>query len=561
MENPERQSTSVSHAILDELAQAGADVLFGIPGGPIGPLYDAVLDVPSYRTIIAKHETQAVFMAMGYSRATSRPALVATTAGPGITNALTGLASAAADGLPIVLVAGEVATTTFGRGTVQEGSAHAVDVVGIARRMSKYAAQIAVPATAPSIARRAVATARSGRMGPAFIALPIDVACAKIHRSFIHGTDQPRFDVSPEICRQVAQALERARAPLMLVGHGARSSAARAAVRQLAEKLSLPIIATTKGKGIIPEDHPLFLGIFGMGGQDSVVSELERRRPDVLLVCGSSLNDVATNAWSPLLAPTDLHIHLDIDTPQIGRNYHTDIGVVGPLEYVVPQITALASAQQRPLDRVPLRDQPTPVAAGRPGTLSAQQVVAALNQVCGEGTVYTCDFGEYLSTAVGRLRIREGGDFLLAIGLGSMGSSIGTAIGYKLGAPAKRVVALCGDGAMLMYGNEVSTAARYRIPVTFCAVNDGRLNMVHHGQRSIYGRTLSMDHGAVDLAMLATALGAQGVHARSEAELVRALEEPADGPVVIDIAADPEVVLEGSQRFAALKYFSGGPRA
>jgi acetolactate synthase-1/2/3 large subunit len=548
----------VAHAILDELSAAGADIIFGIPGGAIGPLFDAVLDRPAYRTIIVKHETQAVFMAMGYARATGRPALVATTAGPGITNALTGLASAALDALPLIMVAGEVATTTFGRGTVQDGSAHSIDTVSIARKMSKFAAQVAIPATAPSIARRAVATARSGKMGPAFISLPIDIACAKIERTRLNGAVQSRFEVSPEVCRMAAQALGRARHPLMLVGNGARSPQARQAVRHLAEKLSLPVIATTKGKGIIPEDHPLFLGIFGLGGQASVVAQLEKCPPDVLLVCGSSLNDIGTNAWSPLLAPTDVQIHVDLDTLQIGRNYRTDIGIVGPLEYVLPRLIELVGSRPADPERTPLRDHPEPVARGRPGTLSAQQTVAVLNEVLGERTVFTCDFGEYLSTAIGRLKIREGGDFLLSLGLGSMGSSIGTAIGHALGAPEKRVVALCGDGTMLMYGNEVSTAARYRIPVTFCVVNDGRLNMCHHGQTAIYGRTLSLDHGAVDVAMLATALGAKGVRVTCEAELARALVQPADGPVVIDIASDPDVILEKSQRFAALRTFAGG---
>ena len=407
-----------------------------------------------------------------------------------------------------------------------------------------------------------MATALSGKMGPAFISLPIDVACTRIAPTRLTGAVQSRFDVSLEVCQEVAQALNGARRPMILVGNGARSLEARNAVLALAEKRSAPVIATTKAKGIIPEDHPLFLGIFGLGGHASVMAELEKRRPDVLLVCGSSLNDIGTNAWSPMLAPTALHIHLDIDTLQIGRNYHTDLGVVGPLETVLPRVTEFVSARAAEGPWTPLSSQPAlPVAPGRPGTLSAQQTIAVLNRVCGERTIFTCDFGEYLSAVVGRLRVRRQGDFLLALGLGSMGSSLGTAIGYRLGAPGARVVALCGDGAMLMFGNEIATAAYHRIPVTFCAMNDGRLNMVHQGQTAIYGRSLPLEHGPVDLAMLATALGAKGVHAHTEAELAQALMEPVDGPLVIDIATDPDVVVEKSQRFAALKHFAGDPNA
>jgi acetolactate synthase I/II/III large subunit len=546
---------TVAAAILDELLPSGEGPVFGIPGGAAGPLFDALLDRPGLRLVVPKHEAQAVFMAMGYAHATGQPGIVLTTAGPGITNALTGLASAFADGVPVVVVSGEVPSASFGRGAVQEGSAHSADMVAIVRHVTKFATQVLIPGTAAAVGRRARATVLSGRRGPAFISLPLDVANQRISRTLIAGRVSSRFEVDNDACLLAVKTLKAAKRPVMLVGSGVRPGAGRRAVRGLAEKLNLPVMVTTKGKGVFPEDHPLFLGIFGFGGHESVIRYLQDEPPDVLLVCGSSMNDFATNSWSPLLIPRVCQIQVDIDALQIGKNYQTDIGLLGPIDVVLPHMLEFVGGvvPRRPLPAPAMA--PTRPAPGRDGRLSGQQVVASLSELCCPGSVVTCDVGEFLAPAVNFLRVRDGGDFLVSLGFGSMGSSIGSAIGYKLGAPAKNVVALCGDGSYLMHGNEILTAVEQNAAITLCVVNDGRLNMVVHGQRTVYGRSQDFNHTVVDIASAARALGAEAFVVENEADLTAALAAQVRRPRVLDIRIDPDVVLEGSQRLAGLRHF------
>jgi acetolactate synthase-1/2/3 large subunit len=554
--HPSERECTVAAAVLDELVPSSEGVVFGIPGGAVSPIFDAMQDRPGIRLIIPKHESQGAFMALGYAQATGKPGIVFTTAGPGFVNALTGLASANAEGCPVVCVSGEVPKAAFGRGAVQEGSAHGIDVVNIAKQVTKFAAQVLVPNTASAIGRRAYATAQNGKPGPTLISMPLDVALTRIRRTPIYGSVHSEFHVDEAACRQAMDALSTARRPLLLVGSGARTGNGRAAVRALAERLRLPVIATTKGKGTFPEDHPLYLGVFGLGGHESVVRYLEEGRADVLLVCGSSLNDFATNSWSPLLEPTRLQIQVDIDAAQIGRNYKTDLGLLGRIDQVLPRITELCTQLDLGRKITPLSDVASPPAPGRDGRLSAQQAVAVINEACPAGTVFTCDMGEFLGATINFLRVRGAGDFLLCLGFGSMGSSIGTAIGYKVGAPTRDVVAICGDGSFFMSGNDIATAVECEAAITLCVINDGRLNMCHHGLLNIYGRTPDLNRDVRDIAGAARALGADGEVVQSAADLARCLRTPTTRARVLDIRIDPDVVLGGSQRVAALRHFT-----
>jgi acetolactate synthase-1/2/3 large subunit len=456
----------------------------------------------------------------------------------------------------VVCVSGEVPREAFGRGAVQEGSAYGTDLVSVARRLTKFAAQVLIPATASAIGRRAMATALSGKPGPTFVSLPLDVARSTTRRTPIFGGVHSEFRVDERGCRLAVEALARARRPLFLVGSGARRGQGRQAVRALAERLGLPVVVTTKGKGVFPEDHPLYLGAFGLGGHETIVQYLQEQPADVLLVCGSSLNDFATNAWSPLLKPTELQIQVDLDAAQIGRNYQTDIGLLGTAEAVLSRMAELAPPTHPPREFVPLRAVPSRPVPGRDGRLSAQQVIAALSEACPAQTVFTCDMGEFLAPAINFLRVREGGDFILCLGFGSMGSSIGTAIGYKVGAPERNVVAILGDGSFLMSGNDLATAVECEAPVTLCVVNDGRLNMCHQGHRNVYGRGPDLSHRVHDIAASGRALGAEGWVVETAKDLADCLRAPVRGPRVLDVRIDPDVVLGGSQRNAALRHFT-----
>ncbi len=547
--------SSVALQLLDVLREFGVDTIFGIPGGAISALYAATLHRRDIRLVTAKHETSAAFMAMGYSVATGRPGVVLTTAGPGITNALTGLASAYYEGVPVIMIAGEVPRAAFGRGALQEGSSASFDAVSVLRPFTKFSAMISHPGPAAAVLRKALATAFSGRRGPAFLSLPLDVASTPIAAQPIVGTVRSSFEVDGDGARRALEWLSNAKRPMILAGAGSRDATSRRALRRMASLFNCPVAVTTKGKGVFPEDHPLYLGVLGFGGHESVTEYL-REGVDVLLAIGSGLNDFTTNAWTPMLRATKAFIQIDIDSAQLGKNYPIDLGLVGPADAVIGRMLEYR-IDERTVREPPARpmlktQEPTP---SPHGLLTTADVALAMNEVCPGDSIFTADMGEHLAIALHYLHVREAGDFFTSLGFGSMGSGIGSAIGYQFGCPDRRAYALCGDGGFLMYGSELATAVQHSIGTTFVIINDSRLNMVHHGMRDLYGETPDFSSAPVDFAALANSMGADGRIVRDRATLVQGLVEPTSGPRVLDVRVDADVRLGGSQRNAALRQF------
>jgi acetolactate synthase-1/2/3 large subunit len=552
-------TTTVALQLVDVLREFGVNMVFGIPGGTVSPLYKALMERPDIRIITAKHETGAMFLAIGYTVATGRPGVVLTIAGPGITNALTGLASAYYEGLPVIHIAGEVPVSAFGRGALQEGSTTALDSVSLARRITKFSTQINRAGSAAATLRKALSTAFSGRRGPAFVSIPLDVSGASAPLQKITGAVRSSFEIDGHACRRALELLESAERPLIFVGAGARNMSSRKVLRRLAEYLGSPVAVTTKGKGVFPEDHPLYLGIFGFGGHESVVEYL-KDGVDVMLICGSGLNDIATNAWSPLLKPARALIQVDIDAGQLGKNYPIDLGLVGPIDGVLARM--LEHRAGKTLGHRVRWDGPTyQPDSPSPHGMTTAEVVKVLNEACPADAVFTADIGEHLGPALHYLRVREGGDFLACIGFSSMGSGLCAAIGYQLGLSRRRTYAICGDGGFLMYGAELATAVQHHVPTTFVIINDSRLNMVHHGMRDLFGATPDFSTQVIDFSEHARAVGATGYLIRTPRELADAIRAPSDGPVVLDVRVDPDARLPKSARNAALRQFTEASHA
>ncbi|MDQ3032338.1 MAG: thiamine pyrophosphate-binding protein [Myxococcota bacterium] len=548
---------SVALQLVDVLRDFGVNVVFGIPGGAIAPLYAALLERPDIKIITTKHESNAAFLAIGYAMATGRPGVVLTTAGPGITNALTGIASAFYEGVPVVHIAGEVPRSAFGRGALQEGSPSGFDSVAIMRRVTKMSTMLSHAGPAASMLRKALTTAYSGRRGPVFVSLPLDVACQVVDQQPLTGSVRTTFEIDADATRKALELLERAASPLILAGAGTREPTCQRALRRLAEHVGAPVCVTTKGKGVFPEDHPLYLGIVGFGGHESVIRHLERG-VDVLLAVGSGLNDFTTNAWTPLLKATRSFIQIDIDSAQLGKNYPIDLGLVGPADQVIGRMLEHRNEERAtPVISGGPRLEMQPMRPSLRGALTTMDVVQVMNEVCPKNAVFTADMGEHLGIALHYLRVGEHADFLTCLGFGSMGSGIVAAIGYQLGAPSRRTFAICGDGGFLMNGNELSTAVQHDLRTTFVIMNDSRLNMVHHGMIDQFGAAPSFDTHPVDFAAMARSMGAIGhiVHTRDG---LRAGLEAQQGPVVLDVRIDPDVRLGGNQRVAALKQFGSG---
>jgi len=547
----------VADVIVDTLRELGVTTYYGIPGGAISPIYDALIDAPDTHLVTTRHETGAVFMAAGQAVSGGPLACVLMTSGPGVTNAMTGLASAKADGVPLIAIAGEVPHTNFGRGALQEGSIHGLDTVGMVRSVTKYAASIVNPKSASNVVRRAVATARSGRQGPVFLSLPIDVAQTEVVSTRVSADVATGFAFDAALLDEVVTLLRGARRGFILVGSGARHPEAVANVRALAEALALPVATTPKAKGLFPESHPLALGVFGYAGHPSAHA-YAASDVDVVLAVGCGFGETSTNSWRAPLAPNAVFAQIDIDGSQIGKNYHVDYGLVGPAHQVLAQL--LARVVPRP------QDAPPPPAGGvdrlpyapRPERpLHPARVVTRLQAVLPPDAMFTVDIGEHLLFALHYLVIDRPDTFFGALGLGSMGSGIGAAVGVALAHPGRRVVSLSGDYGFQMYGVELATCVEQRLPVVFVIFNDSRMRMVENGQRTVYGRGNIAGGPPVDFAALARAHGAQGLLVRTEDDFDALPEVLAglDGPLVVDVRTDPEVAFGVNARSDAIRHF------
>ena len=553
----ETQPKRVADVIVDTLRDLGIDTFYGICGGAIAPVYDALIDAPDLRVVHTRHETGALFMAAGHALATRSMACVLMTSGPGITNAITGLASAKADGIPVIAIGGEVPKTNFGRGALQEGSRHGLDTIAMVRSVTKYSAEIVNPRSAANVVRRAVATARSGRQGPVFLSLPLDVANERVVPTQMSSNVSTGFAMDDDLIDVVAQHLQDARRGLIVVGSGARHPMACTLVRILAETLQMPVVTTPKAKGLFPERNSLALGVVGYGEHSSAHDYVEAG-PDVILAIGCGFGETATNNWRTPLLATDVFIQIDIDSSQIGKNYQVDLGIVGPAQAVLPHILSRLRARPTATNLTGITYASYAPAIGR-APLHPAQVVELLQATFPPDTVYTCDIGEHLLHTLHHLKVDHADGFIAHLGLGSMGSGIGSAIGVKHARPERTVVSICGDYGFQMFGNELATCVEHRIGVVFAILNDARPRMVENGLTNIFGRSLVGGGPPIDFAAFAQAMGARGVCLRTAEDFARLGGDVgrSDVPMVLDIRTDPAASFANNPRFKTISHFGG----
>lgn len=532
--------------LVDMLADAGVEVAFGLPGGPIAPIHDALLDHPEIRVITTRHECGAVFAAAGYAQATGKLAVAIVTSGPGILNALTGLASANCDGLPVLVLAGEVPKNRFGKGACHEGSCYELDIVHMAKSISKLAAQAHDANMAPSLMQRAIATALSGRRGAVVLSLPMDVMTTEVSRPMVSFSSRVELEPDPRALSAAADALANAKRGVLFVGSGARWGKGPASVRHLAERLQIPVMTTPKAKGVFPETHPLSLGVFGWGGHASARDYLSEG-VDVLVALGTSLGESATDNWSPLLAPTKHFIQVDADAQRIGRSYPVTLGIVDTIEHAIGSILDRLGPGSRPPKRFSiLRHEPGDVLlVGDEGRIAPQRALWELQRVLPKSTLYTSDIGAHMFFALHHLEIEDPRGFMTMLGLASMGSGIGAAVGMKVANPHVPVVSICGDGCFSMGLGDVATAAMEGIPLIVAVLNDQRYGMVEIGNTVVYGRTPDYPVGPMDVSRLAEGIGATAAVIERPGQILEMdlLDLARNRPLVLDIHIDRTVNL------------------
>lgn len=562
--------------LLKYLEAEGADCIFGIPGGPLMPLYEAIFESGKIRPIITKHEEGAAFMADGYARVSGRLGVCCTTTGPGATNALTGIACAKRDSVPVMLLTAQIATSAFGKGAAQESSPLGIDIVDLYKAVTKASVMLVSPEKMADMMRRLLRTCLTGRPGPVHLNLPADM----MKRS-VAGDVWPQEHYRPQSelfdrrsVREAASLLLRARRPAILAGYGVHISRGYKELINLAERLNIPVATTPKAKGVFPENHPLSLGVFGLAGSPQADAALLSSETDLLLVVGSSLNEAATHAWDSRLAAGSL-LQIDVDPTEIGKNFPARVGLVGDAKRVMLEIgfelEREAQRMEPAPDLKPRLDAVRELKLAHPRCINAtgmddlsvplkpQRVVAELRRALPDDGILFVDIGNVMAWALHYFEVRRPGTFFINMGFGSMGHAVAAAIGGKLAAPHRPVVALVGDAAFAMNGMEVHTAVENNIPVVWVVQNNGGHGMVHLGEKCLYKgkvRTALFKH-PLDIQKMGEALGALAIRVDEpggvEAAVQRGLQS--GRPTVIDVRIDPEAAPPTAIRLETLERF------
>lgn len=543
-----------AHAILELLEGEGVEYVFGVPGGPLTGFFEALHARQSIRFVLAKHEAGAAYMAAAHARVSGGIAVCCVTSGPGATNAITGVASAYADGLPVLVLTGQVSTQVFGKGAIQESSVHGIDLVEIFRPFTLESFMLPSGARIPDLMRRAVRTALGTRRGPVHVSMPADLLSRPVPASALrvqqYRTSSPTID--RDGLAAALRLLQTATRPLILAGHGVAQAGAWSELLALAGELRIPVATSPKGKGVFPEHHPLSLGVLGFGGHQLPELYLQPGGADLLLVVGSSLNEFVTNGWTLPLNANRTLIQIDVDDRAIGRNYPVDLGVVGDARASLAELRSLAKrAEAASYDEAPLAElratTPRFLAEDRIASdavpLKPQRLIAELRQALPSDALLFVDNGTSIIWATHYYEARRPNTYFIDLGLAAMGSAVAGVIGGALAAPGRRAVALVGDAAFAMQGMEVHTAVELALPIIWLVLNNGGHGMVYQGETLMKGGSFgtSLFSVPLDSAALASALGATGLRASSADELRAALQQAlgTKGPTVIDALIDP----------------------
>jgi len=533
-------------ALIRALESEGVSVIFGLPGGAIMPVYDALLDA-GIRHILVRHEQSAAHMADGYARASGKAGVCMATSGPGATNLVTGIANAYMDSSPIVAITGQVPTSLIGRDSFQEA-----DIVGITTPITKYNFQVKHACEIPAVVKTSFYVALNGRPGPVLIDVPKNVQTETSEVNFnpqlLVRTRTNNIDPDPILVKKAAEALATAERPFILAGGGVRISNAYEELRALSELLSAPVGTSLMGKGCFPEDHPLSLGMVGMHG--TVEANKLIQEAEVLLAVGMRFSDRTTSRPDDFCRDARI-IHLDIDPSEIEKNKEVNIFIIGDARKTLRGMYELLAGQlvrnaDSSLERIKeVKELLTQQISSNGGEgLSPCQVLKEARKVLPRNAIVTTEVGQNQMWAALYWKTYLPRTFITSGGLGTMGFGFPAALGAKVAKPEAVVVDIAGDGSFLMTENCLATSISENIPVIIIILNNGMLGMVAQWQRMFYkGRYSATRLGRLpDFVELAKAYGARGERVESLDQLSNVLRRAVSSDVttIIDVPIDPE---------------------
>ena len=543
-------------ALIRSLELEGVEVIFGLPGGAILPVYDPIIDSP-IRHILVRHEQGAGHMAEGYAHATGRPGVAMVTSGPAATNIVTPLCDAMMDSVPMVMITGQVPLSAIGTDAFQE-----CDTTGITMAVTKHNFLVTSAQDIPQIIHEAFHIATTGRPGPVLVDIPKDIVDPRNPRSAMQWYEpnsidlpgyKPKMEPEPAALRAAAELILQAKAPVIYAGGGILKARAAEALRELAELTDIHVVTTLMARGAFPDDHRLCLGMPGMHGNYTAITSMQES--DLLIALGSRFDDRVTGKV-PAFAPHAKIIHVDIDPAELGKVRRADVAIQGDcrlaIEGIITALKELGGGAAQP-DRHEWKSRvsgwrekfPLTYEQSAPGELLKPQfVLEMLRKNTPDDCILASGVGQHQMWASQYWRFNHPYTWINSGGLGTMGFSVPAAIGAKVGRPDRMVWAVDGDGCFQMTAQELVTATAERIPIKVAILNNAYLGMVRQWQEMFYEERYSEVYLSPDLPdykMWAEAMGCVGMRIEDPDEVESAIQranEIDDRPVVIDFRTD-----------------------
>ncbi|MBN1855970.1 MAG: biosynthetic-type acetolactate synthase large subunit [Dehalococcoidia bacterium] len=528
--------------LCESLLKEGVDVIFGLSGGTVIPMYDAFSEYPQIHRVLVRHEQAAAHAAAGYSRTRQKVGVCVATSGPGATNLVTGITDAYLDSTPIVAITGQVARSFIGKDAFQE-----TDITGITLPVVKHSYLVRHASDIARVVKEAFHIAATGKPGPVLIDIPKDVQLEEAEYSYPESVDLPGYkpDVrtDPVQVARVAELLNRSERPVVISGRGVIVSGAHEELKTLAETLQAPVVHTLMGLGSFPPQHPLNMGLFGMHG--SVYANRAVQDADLILAVGTRLGDRATMKAEEF-APNAILVHVDIDPAEINKNVIAFTSLVGDAKNALGQLNPLMEK----VDRAGWLAKVTSWRAANPmeeytgsAKLSTRRVIREIYQATDDHSIVVTGVGQHQMFAAQEFAATRANCFISSGGLGTMGFELPAAMGAQIACPDASVWVMAGEGGFQMTMQELSTIIQEGLPIKIAVLNNGYLGMVRQWQ------DMFMAHNLVDVAIhspnfvkLADAYGISAEKVETPEQVGPAIQRAKNhaGPYLIEFTVDPE---------------------
>ncbi|EWH11183.1 putative acetolactate synthase large subunit [Catenovulum agarivorans DS-2] len=582
-DEPKKDSQSFADVILCYLEALGVEYIFGVPGGAIEPLYNSLAKTGrkgGIKAIVARHECGAAFMADGYARETGKLGVVCSTTGPGATNLITGVASAHSDRVPMLVITAQTPLPKFGRKSLQDSSCAAIDVVSMFRHCTSFNTLVSHPQQVENKLISALMTALRTPKGTAHISIPSDILRAEVFQPRDIKANRLQQDLSlsdQDSLEQMLIEIHNSKRIALFLGDGCRGAGNQ--IQEIAEKLNAPFVTGPMGKRWIDETHPMYRGVYGFAGHESAKATIHNTDLDLVIAIGAQLGELGTSGWleSPLLS--EKLIHVDSTPEHFTRSPMARLHVCGKIPEIAQRvIQSLNKAEHWAHHReknihfmspaTNINNSPTSLLEpekcfANSVPLKPQKLFYQLAKMLPQETRVHVDAGNAWSWATHYYQRKDSkGLYRIAMGFGSMGWAISSAIGARFAKDSGPTLCITGDGSYLMSAQEITVAAQHNLPVVILVLNDAALGMVKHGQKLGNAEPIGYELNHVSYADLAESMGIRGITVKTPGELADIDWSglfKADGPTLIDAIIDPDEIPPMGERVKGLAQASATP--